>query len=108
MSQHRDINSPHLLSDLERVERRARRITDRYTWKRMFLFAALFIWLFRSCAALPYTGDQSYLAIWTMACIGCWTVSGWLLDLPKMLFPNVATFQHLRRPAPRDELPRRR
>ncbi len=108
MSQHRDIHSPHQSSELERIERRARRITDRYTWKRMFLLAALIIWLFRSCAALPYTGDQSYLAIWAMACIGCWTASGWLVDLPKMLFPNVAAFQHLSRPAPRDGLLHRR
>lgn len=32
-----------LLSEIERLERRARRITDRYTWKRLAVFAGLFI-----------------------------------------------------------------
>lgn len=87
----------------EDVERSLRRITDRYTWKRVFLFAALFVWLANSYAALPYLDGRSYMAIWMVACIGCWTASGWLLDLPKLLFPDVAAFQHLRRPASRVE-----
>ena len=97
------IESNALWRSPEDVERSLRRITDRYTWKRVFLFAALFVWLANSYAALPYLDGRSYMAIWLVACIGCWTASGWLLDLPKLLFPNVAAFQHLRRPAPRVE-----
>ncbi|WP_242120246.1 hypothetical protein [Sphingomonas lacusdianchii] len=85
----------------EDVERSMRRITDRYTWKRVFLFAALFIWLFNAYAALPYVDGRSYIAVWVVACIGCWTASGWLLDLPRLMFPEVEAFRHLRRPAPR-------
>ncbi|MDR6789139.1 hypothetical protein J2Y58_002510 [Sphingomonas sp. BE138] len=86
---------------LEDVERSMRRITDRYTWKRVFLFAALFIWLFNAYAAQPYVDGRSYIAVWVVACIGCWTASGWLLDLPRLMFPEVEAFRHLRRPAPR-------
>lgn len=87
----------------EDVERSMRRITDRYTWKRVFLFAAMFVWLFNSYAALPYIDGQSHIAIWVVACLGCWTASGWLLDLPRLMLPNVEAFRHLRRPAPRSE-----
>lgn len=80
-----------------------RRITDRYTWKRVFLFAALFIWLFNAYAAQPYVDGRSYIAVWVVACIGCWTASGWLLDLPRLIFPEVEAFRHLRRPAPRQK-----
>lgn len=93
---------------VEDVERSMRRITDRYTWKRVFLFAAMFVWLLTSFAALPYTDGRSYIAVWIMACLGCWTASGWLLDLPRLLFPEVKAFQNLRRPAPRSELTARR
>lgn len=82
---------PHSLED---VERSMRRITDRYTWKRVFLFAVLFIWLFNAYAALPYVDGRSYIAVWVVACIGCWTASGWLLDLPRLMFPEVEAFRH--------------
>jgi hypothetical protein len=103
MGQHQGVSSRDLPGQLDRIERRARRITDRYTWKRTLLFAALFIWLFNAYAAAPYIDGRSYIAIWIVACVGCWTTSGWLLDFPKLVFPDVAAFQHLRRPAPRDE-----
>jgi len=89
---------PQSLAD---VERSMRRITDRYTWKRVMLFAALFIWLYNAYAALPYVDGRAYIAVWVFACIGCWAASGWLLDLPRLMFPEVEAFRHLRRPAPR-------
>lgn len=69
-------NRPQSLED---VERSLRRITDRLTWKRILLFAALFIWLFNAYAALPYVDGRLYIAVWIVACIGCWTASGWPL-----------------------------
>lgn len=84
------------------LDRRLRRITDRYTWKRMFVFGALLVWLMKSYGTLvDDVVGQAYIGVWTLAAIGCWTASGWLLDLPRLLFPDVKAFQHLRRPAPR-------
>ncbi|WP_342659122.1 hypothetical protein NPJ82_16960 (plasmid) [Sphingomonas sp. NY01] len=83
------------------LERSLRRITGRYTWTRMFLFGALLVWLIKSYGTLVYdVVGQSYIGVWLLAAIGCWTASGWLLDLPRQLFPDVQAFQHLRRPAP--------
>lgn len=90
------------ISELERLERRARRITDRYTWKRVAVFAALFIWLSRAYVLEGDVTPGVYIGLWTAVMIGCWTASGWLLDVPRLLFPNVNAFQHLRRPATRD------
>lgn len=104
MNQHRENAGRDPVVELER---RLRRITDRYTWKRMFLFGALLVWLMKSYGTLADgtladdVAGQSYIGVWTLAAIGCWTASGWLLDLPRLLFPNVEAFQHLRRPAPR-------
>ena len=92
-----------LLSEVERLERRARRITDRYTWKRLAVFAGLFIWLSHASVLVGEVAAPVYFGLWTTVMIGCWTASGLLLDLPKLLFPNVKAFQHLRRPAPRVE-----
>lgn len=98
MNQHRDDDARDPLVGLEL---RLRRITDRYTWKRMFLSGALLVWLMKSYSGLAFEADsQSYLGVWALAAIGCWTASGWLLDLPRLLFPDVKAFQHLRRPAP--------
>lgn len=90
------------LDPLVEVDRRLRRITDRYTWKRMLLFGALLVWLMKSYGGLAGEGvGQSYIGVWVLAAIGCWAVSGWLLDLPRLVFPDVLAFQHLRRRAPR-------
>lgn len=84
------------------LERSLRRITDRYTWKRIFLFGALLVWLMKSYGTLvDDVVGQCYIGVWLLAAIGCWTASGWLLDLPRLIFPDVQAFQHLRRPAPR-------
>ncbi|MBB3694838.1 hypothetical protein [Sphingomonas sp. BK580] len=102
MDQHRRHPGRDPVIDLER---RLRGITDRYTWKRTFLFAALLVWLMRSYGSLADdVAGQSYIGVWLLAAIGCWTTSGWLLDLPRLLFPDVQAFQHLRRPAPRQHL----
>jgi hypothetical protein len=104
MNQHREDAGRDPVVDLER---RLRRITDRYTWKRMFLFGALLVWLMKSDGALvDDVVGQSYIGVWILASIGCWTASGWILDMPRVLFPDVQAFQHLRRPAPRHPLPR--
>jgi hypothetical protein len=58
----------------------------------------------RISRAYVLTGDidrLTYFGLWITAMIGCWTASGWLLDLPRLMFPNVKAFRHLRRPAPR-------
>ena len=101
MDHRRESPGRDLLSEVERLERRARRITDRYTWKRLAVFVALFIWLGRASVLEGEVTAPVYFGLWTAVMIGCWTASGWLLDLPKLLFPNVPAFQHLRRPAPR-------
>jgi hypothetical protein len=104
MNQHREDAGRDPVVDLER---RLRRITDRYTWKRMFLFTALLVWLMKSYGTLvDDVADQSYIGVWTLAAIGCWAVSGWILDLPRLIFPDVKTFQHLRRPAPTEQTAR--
>ena len=80
------------------LERSLRRISDRYTWKRLFLFGALLVSLMRSYGTLvDDVVGQSYTGVWLLAAIGCWTSSGWLLDLPRLIFPEVQAFQHLRR-----------
>ncbi|MGK6324621.1 hypothetical protein ACMGDM_16270 [Sphingomonas sp. DT-51] len=99
MNQHRDDARRDPVVDLERS---LRRIIDRYTWKRMFLFGALLVWLLTSHGTLvDYVVGRSYIGVWLLAAIGCWTASGWLLDLPRLLFPDVEAFRHLRRLAPR-------
>lgn len=103
MDHRRESPGRDLLSEVERLERRARRITDRYTWKRLAVFAALFIWLSRASVLEGEVTASVYFGLWTAVMIGCWTASGRLLDLPKLLFPNVTAFQHLRRPVPRVE-----
>lgn len=90
------------LDPLVELDRRLRRVTDRYTWKRMLLFGALLVWLMKSYGGLAVDRiGHSYIGVWILAAIGCWAASGWLLDLPRLLFPDVLAFQHLRRPAPR-------
>lgn len=103
MDHRRERPGRDFLSEVERLERRARRITDRYIWKRVAVFAGLFIWLSRAYVLEGEVTAAVYFGLWTAVMIGCWTASGWLLDLPKLLFPNVTAFQHLRRPAPRVE-----
>jgi hypothetical protein len=86
----------------EGLKRRMRRITNRYTWRRMLLLGALLLWLMRAYGeSASAFSAQSYVAVCRLAAIGCWTASGWILDLPRLLFPAVEAFQHLRRPAPR-------
>lgn len=98
MDQHRKHPGLDPVLDLERS---LRRITDRYTWKRMFLFGTLLVWLMKSHGTLvDHVVGQAYIGVWLLAAIGCWTASGWLLDLPRLLFPDVQAFRHLRRPAP--------
>lgn len=90
------------LDPIVELDRRLRLVTDRYTWKRMLLFGALLVWLMKSYGGLAGDGvGQSYIGVWVLAAAGCWAVSGWLLDLPRLLFPDVLAFQHLRRPARR-------
>jgi len=81
--------------------RYAQRVADSFTWPRLFVFVAMFI---RISRAYVLTGDidaVTYIGLWTAAMIGCWAASGWLLDLPRLMFPNVKAFRHLRRAAPR-------
>lgn len=101
MDHRRERHRRDLLSEVERLERHARRITDRYTWKRLAVFAGLFIWLSRASVLKGEVTAPVYSGLWIAVMIGCWTASGWILDLPKLLFPNVPAIQRLRRPAPR-------
>lgn len=83
------------------LARDAQRVADRFTWLRLFVFAAMFIRLSRAYVLTGDIDSLTYIALWVAAMIGCWTASGWLLDLPRLLFPGVSAFRHLRRPSPR-------
>lgn len=83
------------------LERGVRRIVVRYDLLRNALFLALWLWTWNSYPVLPYLDTRSWYGIWFLALVGCWKVSGCLLDAPALIFPEVGVFQHLRRPAPR-------
>lgn len=96
-----DRSHQHGTGSFADLARDAQRVADRFTWLRLFVFTAMVIRLSR---AYVLTGDldgATYIALWFAAVIGCWTASGWLLDLPRLILPGVSAFQHLRRPAPR-------
>lgn len=83
------------------LARDAQCVADRFTWLRLFVFAAMFIRLSRAYVLTGDVDSPTYIALWFAAMIGCWTASGWLLDIPRLIFPGVRAVQHLRRPAPR-------
>ena len=91
----------HATGSFADLMRDAQRVTDRFTWLRLFVFAAMFIRLSRAYVLSGDVDSFTYLGLWFAAMIGCWTASGWLLDLPRLLFPRVRAFQNLRRPASR-------
>lgn len=91
----------HATGSFADLMRDAQRVTDRFTWLRLFVFTAMVIRLSRAYVLTGDLDSLTYLGLWFAAMIGCWTASGWLLDLPRLLFPGVRAFRHLRRPAPR-------
>lgn len=98
MDRHSNRHETDSFADLARY---AQRVADSFTWLRLFVFAAMFI---RISRAYVLTGDidrLTYFGLWITAMIGCWTASGWLLHLPRLMFPNVKAVRHFRRAAPR-------
>lgn len=63
------------------LARDAKRVADRFTWLRLFVFAAMFVQLSRAYVLTGDIDSATYIALWVAAMIGCWTASGWLLDV---------------------------